>query len=277
MDFLEVNGARLAYADNGPRDAEVFVLSHSLFFDHRMFDPLVSDLNRAGFRTIAYDHRGQGASSHATSRDDLSMDNLTEDAAALIDSLGVGPVHCVGNSMGGFVALRLAARHAHLLRTVTTLGSSCEEEYKLAEFAPLVDELCQHGGAALIDALMYIMFGDTSLAARGPAVDKWRDYMCALGTSIGDCAYQVIHRGRVWEELADCPVPVLAIAGTEDHAYPQPISGRNIAAATGGREVTVAAAGHSVALEQPDVVAEMILAHATGRHAPSGATQVTGA
>lgn len=262
MEFAPIDGARIAYSDSGPRDAEVFLLSHSLFFDRRMFDPLVRRLNDAGYRTVAFDHRGQGESSPAATRDELSMDHLTEDAAALIGALGIGPVHAVGNSMGGFVTLRLAARHPDLVRTVAALGSSCEEEHKLAEFAPLVEILGQQGGAPVIDVLMHIMFGDASLAAGGPVVEEWRKRMAALGPSIGDCAHQVIHRRRILEELAGCATPVLAVAGAEDHAYPQPISGRNIAAASGGRDVTVPAAGHSVALEKPDEVADLLLEHA---------------
>jgi 3-oxoadipate enol-lactonase len=262
MDFVEANGARLAYVDRGRRDAEAFLLSHSLFFSHAMFNPLAALLNAAGYRTIAFDHRGQGDSSPAANRDDLSMENLAEDCAALIQALGIGPVHAVGNSLGGFVTLRLAARHPELVRSVMVLGSSCEQEYKLAELAPLVDRLGKEGGAPVIDALMYIMFGDASLAAGGPMIDEWLAYMSALGPSIGDSAYQVIHRSRIYEELAGCPVPVLAIAGDQDHAYPQPISGKNIAEASGGRDVTIADAGHSVALEKPDVVARLLVEHA---------------
>lgn len=265
MEFVDANGARIGYVDSGPKAGEVFLLSHSLFFDHAMFDPLVSRLNEAGYRTIAFDHRGQGASSPAADRGELSMDHLTEDAAALIAALNLGPVHAVGNSMGGFVALRLAARHAGLVKTVAALGSSCEEEHKLAEFEPVVDALCAGGGAPVIDTLMYIMFSDTSLAHGGPVVEEWRDKMAALTPSIGDSAYQVIHRTSIRGELAGCSVPVLAIAGAEDHAYPQPISGVNIAKAASGREVTVAAAGHSVALEKPDEVARLLLEHVSGR------------
>lgn len=261
MKHIEVNGASIAYADAGPADGEVVLLSHSLFFDHSMFDPLSGLLNESGYRTIAYDHRGQGASSAGT-LDELSMDALAEDAAAFIQVLGTGPVHVVGNSMGGFVALRLAARHPELVRTAAALGSSAEEEYKRDEFAPLVDGLGEPGGAAAsVDTLLYIMFGDTALAEGGPVLEHWRASMSDLGPSIRDAAHQVIHRTRILEELKGTSVPVLAVAGAEDHVYPQPISGINIADASGGTETTVAAAGHSVALEQPAVVAELLLKH----------------
>ncbi|GAA3953451.1 alpha/beta fold hydrolase [Gordonia caeni] len=259
VQTVSVRDAQLAHVDSGPAAGDTFVLSHSLFFDHTMFDPLTELLVAAGHRVVAYDHRGQGASSTAT-RAEQTMDELTADAAGLIEALDLPRVHFVGNSMGGFVALRLAARRPDLLKSVAALGSSAEEEYQLEAFAPLVEQLGLRGGAPLIDSLLHIMFGDSSLAAGGSLIEHWSGKMSALTGAIGDSAHNVIYRERIVEELADCPVPVIAIAGAEDHAYPPPISDRNIAAATGGEHHAVPGAGHSVALEQPGPVAEILLA-----------------
>jgi len=255
-----IDGGELAYRDDGPPDGEPVLLAHSLFFDHTMFDALSARLVAAGHRVVAHDHRGQGASSPAP-RQEVSVDRLTTDAAALIEHLGLGPVHVAGNSLGGFVALRLAARRPDLLCTATAMGSSAEEEHSLAEFEPLVAQLGELGGAPLVDSLMYIMFGDTSLREAGPTVEHWRSKMTALGTDIADAAWQTIHRDSIVDELAGTTVPVLAIAGAEDHAYPPPVSDAHIATATGGRSVTLEGAGHSVALEQPDRVADLLLEH----------------
>lgn len=270
MQQLAVNGTDLAYVDVGPRDGVPVVLSHSLFFDHRMFDDLSGRLTGAGHRVVAYDHRNQGGSAPAP-RDELTMETLTEDAAALIAALDLGRCHVVGNSMGGFVALRLAARHPDLLLSVAALGSSAEEEHQLPAFDPLVAHLTEHGPADVLDALMHVMFGDTSLASRPELCDPWRASMAALPPRIGDSAYAVVHRTRMIEELEGCRVPVLAVAGAEDHAYPQPISGVHVAAATGGREVTVPGAGHSVALEAPAVVAEHLASFFAETGAPARA------
>lgn len=253
MPRIDVNGTTLAYDDLGQPDGVPVLLSHSLFFNRDMFRPLVERL-APRYRVITYDHRGQGESAPAPV-DELSMETLTEDAAALIEALELGRVHVVGNSMGGFVALRLAARHPDLVATAAALGSSAEEEHKLDDFAPLVAHLQAHGPEDVVDTVLYIMFGDRTLADEPALCAHWRDVIRALPPSIGDAAHQVIHRTRIVEELGTTSVPVLAIAGEEDHAYPQPISGQNIAEATGGRHVTVAGAGHSVALEKPDEVA----------------------
>ncbi|GAA2073376.1 hypothetical protein GCM10009821_09570 [Aeromicrobium halocynthiae] len=259
----DVRGTTLAFTDQGPRDGVAVVLSHSLFFDHTMFEPLTERLVEAGYRVVAYDHRGQGGSA-AASRDQVSMDELTEDAAALIQHLDLGKVHAVGNSMGGFISLRLAARRPDLLLSAVALGSSAEEEHQLEAFAPLVDLLGEVGGAPVVDTLLHIMFGDATLAAGGPVVDHWRASMADLGPEIADSAYQVIHRRSIVDELAGCAVPVLAISGSEDHAYPPPISDENIAQTTGGSWHRVQAAGHSVALEQSGEVADLLLEHLAG-------------
>jgi pimeloyl-ACP methyl ester carboxylesterase len=116
MPSLDVNGTTLHVTDDGPRDAPALVLSHSLFFDHAMFDAQVEAF--AGeYRVVRYDHRGQGASARAP-REQLDMDTLTQDAAALIEALDLAPGHLVGSSYGGSISLGVAARYPDLVRSV---------------------------------------------------------------------------------------------------------------------------------------------------------------
>ncbi|QYN22041.1 alpha/beta fold hydrolase [Amycolatopsis sp. DSM 110486] len=260
MPTIDVNGTSLAYTAAGPESGTAVVLSHSLFFDRTMFAPLVEILAGEGFRTVAYDHRNQGGSA-PDRRDRLDMDTLAADAAALIEALGLGPCHFVGNSMGGFVALRLAARRPDLLLTAAALGSSAEAENRLEEYQQLSGVVEAHGPGVIIDVLLRVMFGATSLTSRPQLCDPWRTFMAQLPPAIAESVHGVIHRTGIEAELAGCATPVLAVAGSEDETYPQPISGRTIAEASGGQYVVVAAAGHSVALEQPERVAEQLLGH----------------
>ena len=141
MHDVKVNGTRLSYTDNGPRSAPTLVFSHSLFFNSSMFEHQVAAFADR-YRVICYDHRGQGASDRAP-REQLDMDTLSEDAAGLIEHLDLGPVHFAGNSLGGFIALRLAARRPELLASVIMLGSSAEAEGKIAAFDPLATVMCE--------------------------------------------------------------------------------------------------------------------------------------
>ncbi len=258
MTHVVVNGARLFVTDTGG-DRPAVVLSHSLFFDHTMFAPLAA-LLAPDFRVITYDHLGQGQSDSGTP-DTLTIPALTADAAALITALNLSKCHFVGNSLGGFVALHLAAHHPHLLLSATAIGSSGDAETRIAEFDPLVAALRTQGAAALVDTLMHVMFGDDFLAdpARADLRTHWRNKMAALPSNIADAAHAVVHRPEILSALTG-NVPVLAIAGGQDHAYGVS-EARAIAAVTGGQCATIATAGHSVALEAAAETATLLRAH----------------
>jgi 3-oxoadipate enol-lactonase len=261
VSFIEVNETPLYYEDYGPKDAPVLVFSHSLFFNSDMFQHQVEHFSK-DYRVICYDHRGQGNSGRS-SLENLDMDTLTNDAAALIEGLGIQKCHFIGNSMGGFIALRLAARRPDLLHSCVVLGSSGEAEYKKEEFQPLVTQLQKNGAEEVIDTLMYIMFGDSSLASLSFERERnyWRNYMKKLEPSIGDAAHQVIHRKSVLEELEDVKVPVLAIAGEQDHAYSIQLSENIAKKVENGRCEVVGKAGHSVALEKHEEVNKRLERH----------------
>jgi 3-oxoadipate enol-lactonase len=255
MPDAQVNGTTLHYQLDGPADAPVLVLSHSLFFNADMFAHQVEGLGDR-YRILRYDHRGQGRSAAATSQDELSMDTLAEDLSALLTALEIDRAHIAGNSMGGFIALRMAARHPEQTISAVALGSSAEAEHKLEDFTPLVEHMKTAGTGDVIDTLMFIMFGDESLAADGARAaerDRWRDAMLGLDASIGMAAHGVIHRTSVLEELADTAVPVLALAGETDHAYEVALSANIAEAAPKGTYQVVPGTGHSVALERPDI------------------------
>ena len=257
MPSIEVNGTTLHVVDEGPRDAPAIVLGHSLFFDHAMFDEVAATLS-SEHRVVRYDHRGQGASARAP-REQLDMDTLTEDAAALVEHLGLAPCTYVGNSMGGFIALRLAARRRDLVSAVVVAGSSADAEERVAEFGPLVDAMGQGGVEPVLDVVTHIMLGDTSMGgARPELLASTRERLAALGPEIADPAWQVVHREGVLDELAGIDVPVLVLAGAEDHAYPVPKSEQIAAAVPGARLEVVDGVGHSVLLEDAPRAAALI-------------------
>jgi 3-oxoadipate enol-lactonase len=258
MPALDVNGTTLNVVESGVRDAPAIVLSHSLFLDYRMFDALAAQLEPS-YRVVRYDHRGQGASAPAP-RDELDMDTLTDDAAALIEALDLAPCVFLGNSMGGFVALRLAARRPDLLTVAVVAGSAADAEQRIDEFDPLVAAMGQGGVDPVLDIVTHIMVGDTTMTdpARGRLLTAVQEQLSSLGPEIGDPAWQVVHRDGVLDELAEVRVPVLVLAGAEDHAYSVAQSAAIAEAVPDGRMEVVARVGHSVALEDPARVAELV-------------------
>ncbi len=256
MPSIDVNGTTLAYKDTGGSGAAV-VFSHSLFFDRTMFAEQVERFGRA-FRVVTYDHRGQGKSRRSAG---LDMDTLAADAAGLVEALDLGPCHFVGNSMGGFVALRLAARRPELLRSAAVLSTSADEEGQLENFQALLDHARAVGVKKTVDALTHIMFGETTLTS-GPALrDHWRARVGTRVPAILDAAEAVVHRKGVLGELVGATVPLLVLSGAEDNAYGPELSQRIADTAANATHVRVNDAGHSLAVERPDLVNDHLADH----------------
>ena len=123
LNDANVNGVRLAYRFDGPQDAPVLMLSNSLMSTHRMWDPQMTAFTEH-FRVLRYDTRGHGASE--TTDAPYSIEMLAQDAAALIETLDVGPVHFLGLSMGGMIAQRLAVDRPELVRSIVLCNTASE-------------------------------------------------------------------------------------------------------------------------------------------------------
>lgn len=114
--FLAVNGYPLAYVEAGTR-LPALVLVHGSINDCRSFQSQVSPLSKHA-RTFAvglrhsYPERWDGAG------DDFSVDQHAADLAAFIEAQALGPVHLLGHSRGGAVALQLALRSPHAVRSL---------------------------------------------------------------------------------------------------------------------------------------------------------------
>ena len=114
MSIAECNGVQLYYRRSGA--GEPLVLVHGSWVDCRVWDGVVPLLSRS-FEVIAYDRRGHSRSAcppgQGSVRDDV------DDLASLIEALELSPAHVAGASLGGSIALRLAAARPELLSSVT--------------------------------------------------------------------------------------------------------------------------------------------------------------
>lgn len=97
------------------------VLSHALALDRHMWDAVTAAL-APRYTVVRYDHRGhgQGPSPDAP----YTIDDLADDAAAVIRSVSATPVVFAGLSLGGMVGQALAARHPSLLRGLAVINSA---------------------------------------------------------------------------------------------------------------------------------------------------------
>jgi pimeloyl-ACP methyl ester carboxylesterase len=114
LEFIAVNGVRIAYADTGGTGVPL-VLVHGSWGSHHNWDPVVPGL--AGhFRVVSYDRRGHSDSESVPGQGHFSED--VADLAALIERLDLAPAWVVGNSAGAEITLQLAAARPDILRGI---------------------------------------------------------------------------------------------------------------------------------------------------------------
>ena len=170
MSVVEVPGARVYIEDtgapSGQPDAPAIVFGHGLLFSGRMFGAQVERL-RDRYRCVTVDWRGQGKSPATAGGYD--MDTLTHDTIAVIEQLSLGAVHYVGLSMGGFVGMRLAARHPELVHSLVLLDTSAgpEDPDKVSRYRLLAKIYGVLGMRPLRSRVEPLMFGPTFLADPG--------------------------------------------------------------------------------------------------------------
>lgn len=218
-----------------------------------MFDAQVATLC-SRYRCISWDHRGQGQSDVPNTRA-ISIEDCYTDAVALIEQLGVAPVHVVGLSMGGFVAMRLAARRPDLVRSCVLLETSADAEP--TENVPryrTLNRVAKWLGLRMVTSkVMPIMFGTTFLTdpARAAERDVWRERLSRNRRDIWRAVNGVIEREPIMAELGSITAPTLIMVGDEDVATVPLKAERIHAAIRGSRLVRIPHAGHSSSVEQP--------------------------
>ena len=113
-EFLETNGARIAYDAEGSGPAVILI--HAGVATRSMWDDQVAALKDA-YRVIRYDTRGYGE----TETEAVEFSNRA-DIAALLDHLGEPAAHVVGLSRGGQIALDFAIESPDRVRSLTVVA-----------------------------------------------------------------------------------------------------------------------------------------------------------
>jgi haloalkane dehalogenase len=109
--YLEIDGLRQGYVDEGPRDADPILLLHgqpSWSYLYRKMIPVLVD---AGYRVIAMDHLGMGRSDKPINIEDYSYLGHVDRLEKFIQGLGLKKITLFAQDWGSLIGLHVAGEH----------------------------------------------------------------------------------------------------------------------------------------------------------------------
>lgn len=124
MPFATVNGHDVQYVESGALGYQVqeekvpVVCIHGLGSSQNYYMPVVPYLE--GHRVVAL--TTYGAAESKSKGEKLTLEGMAEDIISLMDNLGISKAIVAGHSMGGPMALTVAARHPDRVAGVVAIG-----------------------------------------------------------------------------------------------------------------------------------------------------------
>ena len=204
-------------------------------------------------RIIRYDMRGHGLSDCPPAP--YTMDDLVDDAEALLDALDIKACVFVGLSIGGMVAQGLAARRPDLIGALV-LSNTAAKMGDAAMWQARIDAIKAGGLEAMADAVMERWFSPAFRA--GPDLALWRNMLTRTPVEgyLGCC--DAIAGADLSASTRALTLPTLAIAGSADGASPPDLVKATAAMIPGSRFEVIDGAGHLPCVEAPAAHAALL-------------------
>ena len=109
--YVEIDGLRQAYVDEGPADGPVVLLLHGQPSWAYLYRKMIPVLSEAGFRVIAMDHLGMGRSDKPIDIAEYSYLGHNERLERFIEELGLTDIRIFVQDWGSLIGLRVAGLH----------------------------------------------------------------------------------------------------------------------------------------------------------------------
>jgi pimeloyl-ACP methyl ester carboxylesterase len=208
---------------------------------------------------ITLDHRGHGRGLRPDAR--FELEDAADDAAALVEALGVGPVITVGYSMGGPISMLLTRGHPHLVRGIVVQATAlewCSSRFERVRWKTV------HLIGPLLRSFAYPRFlrkGLRRLLGPRSALQVYVPWL--TGELRRNDAFSIVQAGQALSRYDARPwagelhKPAASLITSRDRLVP-PRKQRALAQALGA-EVREVVADHLCAWEQPDEFAAATL------------------
>ena len=256
--------AGLHYEIHGREDRDPLILSSGLGGSGDYWKPNVRALAEH-FRVIVYDHRGTGRSDRALP-ETVSVDDLADDIAVLLDALGIERAHIMGHAAGGVAGLALALRSPRRLRKLVVVnGWARPDPHFLRCFAARLSLLRNSGAEAFLRAQPIFLYPATWISLHDAALESDLPYHLADFPSQATLEKRIAALAAfdVAGRLVALTTPLLALAARDDMLVPWTAS-EAFEAAPNASTATMSWGGHACNVTDPGTFNLLVLDYLRG-------------
>jgi 3-oxoadipate enol-lactonase len=253
---ITANGISMNYTLDGPASAPVATLSHSLATDLSMWDPQMKALT-ARYRVLRYDTRGHGGTEAPAAA--YTLDQLADDARALLQALGIPKTHWIGLSMGGMIGQALALKSPELFLSL----SLCDTSSRIpAEAKPLWQDRIKtaqtQGMEPLVEGTIARWFTASFREQHKDVVDPVRAMIRRTPPQGYAGCCHAISALDLTDRLPAIKLPTLIVVGEEDQGTPVAASQAIQAKIAGSQLEILKSAAHLANMEQPEAFTKAV-------------------
>lgn len=270
MPTAQINGINMYYEEQGSGEPLLMIMGLSGHVMHWLFQaPALAP----HYRVVTFDNRGAGRSDAPPGP--YSTRQMADDAAALLEHLGIERARVVGWSMGGMIAQELVLAHPQRVERLVLLASLAKVKpygHAWLTFGEQAREreLEPRGLALWSMPWLYTPAFMTNTQMVEAALNQVAADPYPIGAQgfAGQSAACRAHDAL--DRLSGITAPTLVLVGAEDILTPPEYSREMAARIPGARLQLLERGGHGISLEYPQLVNDALLAFLAERQ-PAGA------
>lgn len=250
MPFVHVaDGTRIHYEVTGRTGATPVLMIQGLGASKNAWN-LQRIAMATRFRSISLDNRGAGRSDKPTQP--FTLEQMADDAIAVLDAAGVETAHVVGASMGGVISQIIAVKYPHRVRSLTLVCTACRNHPWRQELLQTWAHTAEQKGMIEVgkEAAQWVM-SPRSFRRLVPAF-TWMGPLAALRprrSFVSQIRAILDTRENLVDELSSITAPTMVIVGNQDILTPRGDSEEIAERVPDAELVVISGAAHGLMME----------------------------
>jgi pimeloyl-ACP methyl ester carboxylesterase len=216
MPHARINGVNLYYQVEGEGEPVLFIMGTGL--THALWSRQVEAF-RQKYKCISYDNRGTGQTDRT--QEGHTVANYAEDAAGLLDHLGIASAHVAGWSLGSCIGQELAIHHPKKVRSLILIATWCRPYPFLRRRFEVQIEIAKLGNQRLLGEYSVLhLFRNDYLDEHDEEVSQFQRRSLEgpgrspMETMIAHYRMDIAHDAA--DRLSQVKVPTLVLGGQDD-------------------------------------------------------------